>query len=87
MDYSGLDYGEDVNGTLVLPLTFYFVDEEEEKQLDDEENGFKLSQHRQHKKIDNPWIDKAIHGEYLERKKVSQGFENFNVFYSLGNAS
>lgn len=41
-----------------------------------EEEGFKLSQHRQHKKIDNPWIDKAIHGEYLERKKVNRFFIN-----------
>jgi hypothetical protein len=34
-----------------------------------EDTGFHLNQHKQHKQIENPWIDKAIHGEYLERKK------------------
>lgn len=37
---------------------------------DGEEQAFTLGRHKQAKQIENPWIDQAIHGEYLERKKV-----------------
>lgn len=30
-----------------------------------------FTQPKQSKQIDNPWIDKAVHEEVLERKKVS----------------
>jgi len=36
----------------------------------DRPDEFNLNAHKQHKKIENPWIDKAIHGEVLERSKV-----------------
>lgn len=48
------------------------LDYEEDKELNDREDKGQLSlqAHKQHQKIENPWIDKAIHDEYLDRTKV-----------------
>jgi len=54
--------------------TLNTIDHEEEMKYPakgEEKADFNLNSHKQHQKIENPWIDKAIHGEYLERTKVS----------------
>lgn len=77
-----MDYAENLDDEGRLILCFTVLENYEETKQpympsgEEEEQPFVLGRHKQTKQIENPWIDQAIHGEYLERKKVSNVFTN-----------
>ena len=73
MSYGYITRDENDNSKSNSILTYLDELEESKNGLNDSLEPSKdfFTQPKQSKLIDNPWIDKAIHEEVLERKKVS----------------